>query len=136
MNALNNDPHGPTFDHLPERPGKARSASLCGGSWADALPKKAWQRRSAGAGSKGPRHYDWALHRLYLDDTGWGHWLLVRRQIKPPHKRAYYRVFAPADTTLEQMVAVAKARAAAEEELQTINVLPAALLRRAFSGEM
>ena len=34
----------------------------------------------------------------------------------------------------EQMSAVEKARAAAEEELKTINALPAALLRRAFSG--
>lgn len=36
----------------------------------------------------------------------------------------------------EQMVAVEKARAAAEEELNTINALPAALLRRAFNGEL
>lgn len=36
----------------------------------------------------------------------------------------------------EQMAAVEKARAAAEAELNTINVLPAALLRRAFSGEL
>ena len=36
----------------------------------------------------------------------------------------------------EQMVAVEKARAAAEAELQTINALPAALLRRAFNGEI
>lgn len=36
----------------------------------------------------------------------------------------------------EQMAAVEKARAAAEEELNTINALPAALLRRAFSGEI
>jgi SRSO17 transposase len=85
------------------------------GTLADQLTKKAWCRRSAGAGSKGPRRYDWALHRIYLDDTGWGHWLLVRRQIKPPHQRAYYRVFAPADTTLEQMVAVAGTRWAVEE---------------------
>jgi len=35
----------------------------------------------------------------------------------------------------EQMAAV-RARAAAEEELNTINVLPAALLRRAFAGEL
>jgi SRSO17 transposase len=85
------------------------------GSWADTLPKQAWKRRSAGAGSKGPRRYDWALRRLYLDHTGWGHWLLVRRQIKLPHKRAYYRVFAPADTTLEQMIAVAGQRWRVEE---------------------
>ena len=36
----------------------------------------------------------------------------------------------------EQMAAVEKARAAAEEELATINALPAALLCRAFSGEI
>ena len=36
----------------------------------------------------------------------------------------------------EQMAAVEKARSAAEEELQTINALPAALLRRAFNGEL
>lgn len=34
----------------------------------------------------------------------------------------------------EQMAAVEKARAAAEAELNAINALPAALLRRAFSG--
>ncbi len=36
----------------------------------------------------------------------------------------------------EQMAAVENARAAAEEELQTINALPAALLHRAFKGEI
>ena len=36
----------------------------------------------------------------------------------------------------EKMAAVEKARAAAEAELETINALPAALLRRAFSGEL
>jgi len=36
----------------------------------------------------------------------------------------------------EQMAAVEKTRAAAEEELKTINALPAALLRRAFNGEI
>ena len=36
----------------------------------------------------------------------------------------------------EQMAAVERARKAAEEELETINALPAALLRRAFAGEL
>ena len=36
----------------------------------------------------------------------------------------------------EQMAAAERVRKAAEEELATINVLPAALLRRAFSGEL
>lgn len=36
----------------------------------------------------------------------------------------------------ERMAAIEKARAAAEEELAAINALPAALLRRAFKGEI
>ena len=36
----------------------------------------------------------------------------------------------------EQMAAVEKARVAAEEELNSINALPAALLQRAFNGEI
>ncbi len=36
----------------------------------------------------------------------------------------------------EQMAAVERARAAAEAQLAAINALPAALLRRAFSGEL
>ncbi len=36
----------------------------------------------------------------------------------------------------EQMTAVQKARTAAEVELETINALPTALLRRAFNGEI
>jgi len=36
----------------------------------------------------------------------------------------------------EQMAAVENARLAAEEELNSINALPAALLRRAFNGEL
>jgi SRSO17 transposase len=39
----------------------------------------------------------------------------VRRQSAAPHQRAYYQVFAPADTTLKQMVAVAGKRWAVEE---------------------
>lgn len=82
---------------------------------ADRLRPKAWKRRSAGDGSQGPRWYEWALDRMYLDETGWGHWLLIRRASGAPQERAYYRVFAPADTTLEQMVAVAGKRWAVEE---------------------
>ena len=89
------------------------------GSLADTLPPKAWKRRSAGEGRKGPRRYEWARHRMYWDETGWGHWLLIRRQIGARYERAYYRVFAPADTTLEEMVAVAGKRWAVEECFET-----------------
>ena len=69
-------------------------------SLANTLPPNAWKRRSAGAGRKGPRRYEWARHRMYVDETGWGHWLLIRRQIGNRQERAFYRVFAPAETTL------------------------------------
>jgi SRSO17 transposase len=89
------------------------------GTLADSLPPSAWKRRRAGEGRKGPRRYAWALHRMYLDEAGWGHWLLIRRQIRAWRERAYYRVFAPANTTLEEMVAVAGTRWAVEECFET-----------------
>jgi SRSO17 transposase len=71
---------------------------------ADALPADAWARRSAGAGSQGPRWYDWACLALpYEAADGWAHWLLVRRSVSDPAERAYYRVHAPADTAPEAM---------------------------------
>jgi SRSO17 transposase len=65
-----------------------------------ALPKNAWQRLSAGAGSKGERFYDWARLRLTrLQQPPWEHWLLVRRSRRDPTDLAYYVVFGPAETT-------------------------------------
>lgn len=60
---------------------------------------------------------------------------------KEVHKLTVYRPSAEeqekiAESLTEQMVSVEKARIAAEVELATINALPAALLRRAFSGEL
>jgi hypothetical protein len=60
---------------------------------AAALPKRAWQRLSAGLGAKGQRYYDWALisHRdpaRQADQTDrqcW--WLLVAAGATPyPHR--------------------------------------------------
>jgi SRSO17 transposase len=74
-----------------------------------------WSRLSAGAGSKGPRWYDWAAVETNSLHEGWTRWLLVRRSVENPQERAYYRVFAPAETRLEEMVAVAGKRWAVEE---------------------
>jgi SRSO17 transposase len=72
---------------------------------ADALPADAWVRASAGEGAQGPRWYDWACLALpYEADDGWAHWLLVRRSVSDPRERAYYRVYAPADTAPGAMV--------------------------------
>jgi SRSO17 transposase len=81
---------------------------------AQVLPED-WSRRSAGAGSKGPRWYDWAAVETNSLHEGWTRWLLVRRSVENPEERAYYRVFAPAETSLQEMVAVAGKRWAVEE---------------------
>ena len=42
--------------------------------------------------------------------AGHAHWLLVRRSASDPTERAYYRVYAPVDTPMEQIVRVAGQR--------------------------
>ncbi len=79
------------------------------------FPPDAWQRWSAGVGSKGPRGSEWAAVETNRRLEGWTRWLLVRRSVEDPKERAYSRVFAPAKTTLQEMVAVAGRRWAVEE---------------------
>jgi SRSO17 transposase len=79
------------------------------------FPPEVWQRWSAGAGSKGPRWYEWAAVETNSLLEGWARWLLVRRSVEDAQERAYYRVFAPVGTTLKEMVAVAGKRWAVEE---------------------
>ena len=86
---------------------------------AQRLPRQAWQRLSAGSGSKGRRWFDWAARRLPGAERGWQRWLLVRRQVDKPTELAYYRVFAPARTSLTELVKVAGTRWAVEECFET-----------------
>jgi len=80
------------------------------------LPAEAWHRIAVGAGSKGPRVYDWACGRLpYVTEEGWGQWLLIRRSVSAPETLAFYRGFAPAATPLEEMARVAGTRWSIEE---------------------
>jgi SRSO17 transposase len=83
---------------------------------ADRLPAKAWRKISAGAGSKGPRWYDWAAESFgAVDDRGWRLWLLVRRHRERRQERAYYLCRGPAATPRDELVRVAGARWAIEE---------------------
>jgi SRSO17 transposase len=84
-----------------------------------------WEPRSAGPGAHGERVYDWTT--VVLDTaglpSGWGHWLLVRRQTEPaPGKTkrelAFYRCAGPAATPLRELIRVAAARWAIEECFQ------------------
>jgi SRSO17 transposase len=84
------------------------------------LPSVGWETLSAGAGSKGPRTYDWL--RMQLSDppqAGWKRWLLVRRSISDPSELTGYIAFAKADTTLKELVRVAGTRWTVEESIQT-----------------
>ena len=72
------------------------------------LAADAWQRLSAGTGSKGPRLFDWARVELTQPGaTGWQRWLVMRRSLQvgaKPAELAYVLVFAPQGTTLLEMV--------------------------------
>ncbi|KAB1925300.1 IS701 family transposase [Micromonospora sp. ALFpr18c] len=85
------------------------------------LPASAWQRRSAGAGSKGPRFYDWAwLDDVCTDadpDDGGHHSLLIRRNTTTG-ELAFYRCWTPRPGTLAQLVRVAGTRWTVEEGFQ------------------
>jgi SRSO17 transposase len=83
------------------------------------LPSAGWETLSAGAGSKGPRTYDWL--RMEVSDPAqqrWKRWLLVRRSISDPSEVTGYIVFARAHTTLTELVLLAGTRWTVEESIQ------------------
>jgi SRSO17 transposase len=84
------------------------------------LPKRCWQRLSAGKGAKGHRFYDWAWISLTAgEDESAGHrWLLVRRH-RSTGELAYYRCYAPTRVPLATLVRVAGRRWTVEESFQT-----------------
>ncbi len=82
------------------------------------LPPEAWMVLSAGEGSKGPRLYEWAWLQLPEQTEGpneRARWVLIRRSLSDPSKRAYYRAAGPAQTTLPELVQVAGSRWKIEE---------------------
>lgn len=76
-----------------------------------------WRRLSAGDGSKGPRLYDWAWLPVGSGQK-WPRWLLARRSLTDPTDIAYYLVFGPAHSTLEEVVRVVGARWTIEESFE------------------
>ena len=85
---------------------------------AKSLPNLAWERISAGSGSKGERLYDWTMISGWQED-GWNHGLLVRRSIEEQPEHAYYRFYAPTSkATLESLVRVAGQRWQIEQAFQ------------------
>jgi SRSO17 transposase len=95
------------------------------------LPKRAWQRLSAGPGAKGQRYYDWALisHPDPAGDTDpndpadqqcW--WLLVRSN-RDTAELAFYRCYSPHIVPLRELIRVAGRRWTVEESFQATKGL-------------
>lgn len=91
--------------------GKFRADAL-----AAKVPRRAWQKLSAGAGAKGHGFYDWAVIDLAEPRPG-SHRLLVRRN-RTTGELAYYRCFSPAPAPLATLVRVAGSRWRVEETFQ------------------
>ena len=82
---------------------------------ADAFRAGAWHKAAAGAGSKGPRWYDWAVQPFgSVDERGWRLWLLVRRA-ESGRRAGVLLCRGPAETPWRELVRAAGARWAVEE---------------------
>ena len=95
-------------------------------SIAAALPRSAWEERSAGAGAHGQRYHQWAwvaLHPPAGAEHPGGEWSLLIRRTARTGELAYYRCYAPEPTTLSRLVAVAGRRWAIEESFQAAKGL-------------
>ncbi len=80
------------------------------------VPAGAWQRLSCGAGSKGPRRYDWAITRINCPEPErFARWVLIRRNVSDPTEVAYFACGGPPEATLAELVGVAGRRWVIEE---------------------
>jgi SRSO17 transposase len=85
---------------------------------ASRLPRRAWQRLSAGQGSKGPRRYDWAWITIDAGAARTGQRSLLIRRNNTTGELAYYRCYAPTPVSLAVLVRVAGRRWTVEESFQ------------------
>jgi hypothetical protein len=81
------------------------------------VPKRAWQKLSAGRGAKGQRFYDWAV--IDLTEAAPGSRQLLIRRNRTTVELAYYRCFSPQPVPLTELVRIAGSRWHVEETFQT-----------------
>lgn len=91
------------------------------------LPRRAWQRLRTGHGTKGDRHYDWAMIEVSADDTPPGHeaghsFLLVRRH-RYTRELSFYRCHSATPVALADLVDVVCRRWRVEEDFQAAKSL-------------
>ena len=81
------------------------------------LATRPWERLSCGAGSQGPRWYDWQRVRLNGPAAPGGRrWLVLRRNCTDPTE---VRAYGPEATPLDTQVRVIGKRWTVEESIQT-----------------
>ena len=80
------------------------------------LPRRAWQRLSAGDGAKGHRWRDWAW--VTISNPGPGHQCLLIRRNRSTGELAFYHCYSPQPVTLAALVNVAGPRWTIEENFQ------------------
>jgi len=111
------------FNSWGSKPPVAGTAAAIAG----ALDPSAWQRLSAGAGSKGERLFDWAYLELadleaaeYNENLPglWTRGLLIRRNIADGDL-AFFTTWCPAGTAMKTLVAVEGRRWAIEDGFET-----------------
>ena len=90
--------------------------TLRAGQLAARLPRRAWQRLSAGTGAKGHRWYDWAWVTISDPQPGC-RYLLIRRN-RRSGELAFYRCYSAEPVTLAVLVKVAGLRWTVEENFQ------------------
>ncbi len=86
------------------------------------IPRQAWHRMRTGSGTKGTRHYDWAMLEVASDDTPAGHddghSVLLARRHRYTGTVSYYRCWTPGPVPLSRLIAIPVARWRIEEDHQ------------------
>jgi SRSO17 transposase len=89
---------------------------------ASMIPGHAWHRMRTGSGTKGIRHYDWAVLEVTSDDTpdghGDGHSVLLTRRHRYTRTLSFYRCWTLGPVALSRLIAVAVSRWRIEEDHQ------------------
>jgi SRSO17 transposase len=86
------------------------------------IPARAWHRMRTGSGTKGTRHYDWAMLEVTSDDAPGGHEdghsVLLARRHRYTGTLSYYRCWTPGPVPLSRLIAIAVTRWRIEEDHQ------------------
>jgi SRSO17 transposase len=92
---------------------------------AELIPTDAWMRLRTGGGTKGIRHYDWAMLAITSDDApeeqSDGYSVLLVRRHRYTGTLSFYRCWSPQPVPLSHLIFVACARWRIEEDHQLVK---------------